>query len=147
MPEWLTVGISYNQVNVQTYLYFAGNCTCAIELYKSALGAEVQFVARFADAPEALQVPGKEHLIFHATLIIGNTHLNMSDDPKIDESTFGGFALLVHLDTPEAVELAVERLAYHGKILVPAQQTPWAHRYAIAQDPFGITWKLQFSQD
>ena len=132
-------------MNVQTYLYFAGNCRQAIELYTHALDAEVQFLASFSDAPQPLQVSGKEHLIFHATLQIGETLLNMSDDPKIEESAFGGFALLVHLDSSEAVDSALEQLAKAGNIHLPAQETPWAHRYAIAQDPFGITWKLQFS--
>ena len=132
-------------MNVQTYLYFAGSCRQAIELYKLALNAEVDFLASFAEAPEPLRVPGQDHLIFHATLRIGETLLNMSDDPKIEKTAFSGFALLVHLDSPDAVDSAFELLAQHGNILLPAQETPWAPRYAIAQDPFGITWKLQFS--
>ena len=132
-------------MNVQTYLYFAGNCHQAIELYKLAFDAELLFLARFAEAPEPLRVPGQDDLIFHATLRIGETLLNMSDDPKVEKSAFGGFALLVHLDSGEAVDSAFELLAKDGKMVLPAQPTPWAPRYAIAEDPFGVTWKLQYS--
>jgi hypothetical protein len=43
------------------------------------------------------------------------------------------------------LDSAVAILAEGGEIQVSAQPTPWADRYAIVIDRFGITWKFQFS--
>jgi PhnB protein len=37
---------------IQPYLHFEGRCEEAIEFYKSKLGAEVEMMARFKDAPD-----------------------------------------------------------------------------------------------
>lgn len=132
-------------MNVQTYLYFNGRCQDAIELYREALGAEVLYLCRFGEAPEPLRLPGHEDRIFHATLRIGDTLLNLSDDMAMSRGPMGGFSLLVHMDAPERVDMVSRRLAVSGHLDLPAQPVPWATQYAIATDPFGVTWKLQFS--
>lgn len=132
-------------VNVQTYLFFDRCCQQAIELYKEAMQAEVLHLSRFADAPEALRASDREDLVFHSTLRIGDTLLNVSDDPLRERGAFGGFAFLVHLDSPLALDAAVEALAKGGNIDLQAQKVFWAERYAIVTDRFGVTWKLQFS--
>ncbi|MDR3692178.1 MAG: hypothetical protein P4L46_22545 [Fimbriimonas sp.] len=133
-------------MNVQTYLYFPGTCLHAIDDYVRAFGAEVLYLARFTEAPEPLRLPGGENLVFHATLRIGETLLNLSDDPSRGQAPFGGFALLVHLDSANAVDATATVLAEEGQILVAAQETAWAQRYCIVTDRFGLTWKLQYSQ-
>ncbi len=132
-------------MNVQTYLFFDGCCQQAIDLYKAAIGAELLHLTRFSDAPAALRAPKRDHLVFHATLRIGDTLLNLSDDPMQDKGAFGGFVLLLHLDSPDAVDSAAELLGRGGQIDMAAQEVFWAKRYAIVTDPFGVTWKLQFS--
>lgn len=132
-------------MNVQTYLYFAGSCSQALEVYQRALGAKVLYLAHFSDAPEALRLPGRETLVFHATLQIGETLINLSDDPNFDKGSFGGFALLVHLDSSAAVDAAASVLAEGGAIQLDPTEVPWAYRYGIVTDRFGVTWKLQHS--
>lgn len=132
-------------MDVCTYLFFDGNCQEAIECYRSALGAEVQHLSTFADAPEFLRPPNRNHLIFHATLKIGSTIINLSDDPSPARSDFGGFALLVHLDSNDDVDRVFEALAREGKISLVPDSTMWANRYAIVTDKFGVLWKLQHS--
>ena len=39
--------------SVQPYLFFNGRCEEALEFYRSALGAEVEMLSRFKDAPES----------------------------------------------------------------------------------------------
>jgi len=132
-------------VDVCTYLFFDGNCQEAIDLYVNALGAEVQHLSRFSQAPEFLRPPNGDHMVFHATLGIGSTTLNLSDDPTKERGDFGGFALLVHLDREEDVDQAAKTLAQGGTVNLPPGKTMWANRYAIVTDRFGIVWKLQFS--
>jgi len=131
-------------VNVQTYLFFDGCCREAIELYQRAMGAEVLHVMLFSDAPPELRAPERDELVFHSTIRLGETLLNMSDDPIKAKGAFGGFALLLHLDSVAAVDAAVEKLSVGGCVDMAAEATFWAKRYGIVTDRFGVTWKLQF---
>jgi len=133
-------------VNVQTYLFFDGCCQQAIALYTQVMQAELLHVTHFSEAPTALKAPGPDHMVFHSTLKIGDTLLNLCDDPTMERGTFGGFVLLAHLDSGDAVDTAAKLLAIDGRLDLPSQQVPWANRYAIATDRFGVTWKLQFSE-
>jgi len=135
----------YGGVDVCTYLFFEGDCQDAIELYVRVLGAELQHLSRFNEAPEFLRPPDGEHLIFHATLKIGSTIINLSDDPAKERRSFGGFALLIHLDTEEDVDRLSQGLTQGGRLRVAPVKTMWARRYAVVSDRFGVVWKLQCS--
>jgi len=46
---------------VQPYLFFGGRCEEALEFYRSAVGAEVEMLSRFKDAPQpGMAQPGME---------------------------------------------------------------------------------------
>ena len=115
----------------------------AIGIYKQAFEAEVVYLTRFADAPGRLRTPGSEDLIFHATVKFGGTLLNMADDPLEEKISFGGFTLLVHVDSEIAFDRACRVLGDAGTFIWGPTETPWAHRYAVVKDEFGVTWKLQ----
>lgn len=134
-------------MNVQTYLFFDGCCEQAIELYKHALHADVTNLVRFSDAPDFLRSTDRDLLVYHSTVRIGETNLNMSDDPTNEHGSYGGFALLVHLDSSAAVDTATDILATGGSVRFSPQKTFWALRYSIVTDPFGVTWKLQASDE
>ena len=40
-----------SNMSVQPYLFFGGRCEEALEFYRSAVGAEVEMLSRFQDAP------------------------------------------------------------------------------------------------
>ncbi len=40
------------KLNIEPYLFFGGRCEEALEFYKSALGAEVEYLMRFKESPE-----------------------------------------------------------------------------------------------
>jgi PhnB protein len=130
-------------VDVQTYLFFGGDCGEALELYQLALGMEVLYKATYAEAPAELRPPGWSDQVFHATVRIGDSKLNLSDTNEQNRLGFAGFALLVHMDSGEQVTAALTSLALGGRVEMPVQQTPWAKHYGIVVDRFGLTWKLQ----
>ncbi|MBO0758908.1 MAG: VOC family protein, partial [Bradyrhizobiaceae bacterium] len=79
---------------VQNYLTFDGRCEEAIEFYKRALGAEVQTLIRFKDAPQNQQhmiSPGSENKVMHACFRIGDTSVMASDGRNRGEPNFQGF--------------------------------------------------------
>lgn len=45
-------GMTNSNISVQPYLFFNGRCEEALEFYRSAVGAEVEMLSRFKDAPE-----------------------------------------------------------------------------------------------
>jgi PhnB protein len=132
-------------VDVCTYLFFDGDCQEAIDLYVRVLGAELLHLSRFDEAPEFLRPPNGGHLVFHATLKIGSTILNLNDDPTKERGDFGGFALLIHLDREEDVDRLSQGLTQEGRVDLAPVKTMWARRYAVVKDRFGVVWKLQCS--
>src|SRR5436309_9492714 len=83
-----------SNTSVQPYLFFNGRCEEALEFYRSALGAEVEMLSRFKDAPEpGMAQPGMEDKVMHASLRIGETILMASDGSCEGEGRFEGFSL------------------------------------------------------
>src|SRR5215813_10585369 len=82
-----------NKSSVQPYLYFDGRCEEAIEFYKSALGAEVDKLTRFKEAPGSMAPAGSGDKVMHAAFQIGNTTVLASDGSCQGNPTFQGFGL------------------------------------------------------
>src|SRR6266705_2852354 len=84
--------MSNSNTSVQPYLFFNGRCEEALEFYRSVLGAEVEMLSRFKDAPEpGMAQPGMENKVMHASFRIGETLLMASDGGKVTmplEKTF-----------------------------------------------------------
>src|SRR5438067_13701581 len=69
-----------SNTSVQPYLFFNGRCEEALEFYRSALGAAVEMLSRFKDAPEpGMEQPGMENKGMHTSLRAGETLLNASE--------------------------------------------------------------------
>lgn len=60
-------------MQVQSYLTFNGRTEEAIAFYKKALGAEVEMIMRFKDAPEGQCPPELADKIMHSSFRIGDT--------------------------------------------------------------------------
>ena len=130
-------------MNAQTYLFFNGRGEEALKFYADALGAEVQFVMRYKEGPPKLIPLGGEEKIFHATMRIGSSLINLSDDMKREHGAFDGFAMLLHADSDGEAALFLARLTEGGKVQMPMMTVPWASSYGIVKDKFGMMWKVQ----
>src|SRR5436305_6470656 len=65
---------------VQPYLFFGGCCEEALQFYRSAVGAEVEMLSRFKDAPQpGMAQPGMVDNVMHASFRVGETSLMASD--------------------------------------------------------------------
>ena len=54
-------------MQVQPYLFFDGRCEEAIEFYKKTLGAKVDMMMRFKEAPDQSMIaPGSDDKMMHA---------------------------------------------------------------------------------
>ena len=101
------------------YLFFGGNCRDAFARYQEIFGGE-PFVMTMADAPptEHPVPPGKEHLVMHAALKIGDSQLMLNDEmPEYGVlsplSTGGNSPVTIHIYT-ENVDEAIKSFAPTG---------------------------------
>ena len=82
---------------IEAYLFFNGSCEQALEFYRKALGAEVQFMMRYKESPEPPQPgmvpPGFENKIMHSSFRVGQTTVMASDGCSAEKASFQGFFL------------------------------------------------------
>ena len=133
-----------SNVFVQPYLFFGGRCEEAIEFYRKALGAEIERLVRFKDAPEPQHETPEcfQDKIMHAGLRIGDTLLMASDGRCEGPATFEGFSLSITvLDEAEA-ERVFAALSDGGLVTMPLEKTFWAPKFGMLQDKFGVGWMV-----
>ncbi len=130
-------------MQVQTYLYFDGRCEEALEFYRSVLGAKVDMLMRFKDAPDpAMIAPGTEDKIMHANFHVGDTTLMASDGRCLGKASFQGFALTLSLPTEAEAERLFGVLGDGGQVQMPLTKTFFAPRFGMVADRFGVSWMV-----
>ena len=130
-------------MDVHPYLFLDGRCEEAIEFYRAALGAEIELLMRYRDAPDpAMCPPGAEDRVMHATLKIGAATLMASDGHCGGDPEFKGFALsLPAADEGEARRL-FDALSDGGQIQMPLEKTFWSPAFGMVADRFGVAWMV-----
>ncbi len=67
---------------LHAYLSFNGNCADAMHFYEQALGAKLQTLIRYRDAPPDMPAPpGHEDKVMHALLVHPGFQLMAGDAP------------------------------------------------------------------
>ena len=132
-------------MNVQPYLSFEGRAQEAIDFYKSALGAKVDVIMHFKDAPPEVQSqmsPGSKDKIMHAAFHIGDTQVMATDGECSGKSSFSGIKLTLNATSNGEAEKLFNALAQGGKVNMPMSETFCAHRFGIVADKFGVGWMV-----
>jgi uncharacterized glyoxalase superfamily protein PhnB len=137
--------ITAGGMSVGSYLFFSGRCEQALEFYKHAAGANVDFMMRFNESPD--QVPdgmlqaGFENKIMHASFRIGETTI-MASDGCDDKATFSGFRLVLKTSTEADAHRLFNGLATGGKVDMPLCKTFWSPCYGMLTDKFDVGWMV-----
>ena len=140
--------MSQTNVNrvIQPYLFFNGHCEQALEFYRKALGAEVQFMMRYKESPEppkpGMVPPGFENKIMHCSFRIGQTTLMASDGCSAEKAHFQGFFLSLSVPSEAEADRAFAALADGGQVRMPLAKTFWSPRFGMVVDRFGIGWMI-----
>lgn len=134
------------------YLFFNGRAEEAIDFYKKALGAEVEMMMRFKEAPPppagASQEgcgfpPGNEEKIMHACVNINGTNVMASDGRCSGEpEKFEGFSLSVTARDEAEADRMFADLSEGGEVRMPMDKTFFAKRFGMVQDKFGVGWMI-----
>lgn len=130
---------------VQPYLFYNGRCEEALEFYKSALGAQVDFLMRYKESPEPPppgRVPaGWDNKIMHTTFRVGGNAI-MASDGCATTPKFEGFSLALTFPTPAEAEKAFNALSAGGKVEMPLTKTFWSPLFGMLEDKFGMGWMI-----
>ena len=123
------------------YLSFNGAAGKAIKLYETALGAEVEYVMKWNEAPGTQVTPETKDLVMHARLRIGDGILMVSDSQP-NQPVRAGTNAHVALDFDDPTDMArkFEALSAGGKITMPLADTFWGARFGMLTDAYGVPW-------
>jgi PhnB protein len=136
-------------MQVQPYLFFDGRCEEALEFYKKTLGAKVEMMMRFKEAPPQpnsgsgdCKPPADLNKIMHASFRIGDTEVMASDGNCAGQPKFDGIALALSTKTVGEAEKAFNALSDGGKVQMPMTKTFFSERFGMVADRFGVGWMI-----
>jgi PhnB protein len=130
-------------MHLQPYLNFDGRCDEALEFYKNALGAKVDMLMRFKDAPDKSMIsPGSENKVMHSRFKVGDTVVLASDGRNTGKPNFHGIALSISADTEADAEKIFNGLAAGGQVQMPLGKTFFSAKFGMLQDKFGVGWMV-----
>ena len=133
-------------MTIQPYLTFGGRCQEAVDFYREALGAEVQMLMRFKEAPDQ-PPPGMVpdnwgDKIMHVSLKIGDAVLMASDGCASSEKNFQGFSLSLTAANEAEADRKFAVLSTSGQVTMPLGKTFVAKRFGMLVDRFGVSWMV-----
>jgi PhnB protein len=124
------------------YLFFGGNCREAFTRYQAIFGGELTLMS-MKDVPGGEPPPGKEDMIIHAALTIGDDLLMASDDPMSD--SFGPVqGMMVSYDATDVAdaERVFAALSEGGTVTEGLQPTFFSVAFGMCTDRFGTPWMV-----
>ena len=132
-----------NVMQVQPYLFFDGRCEEALEFYKKAIGAKVDTLMRFNDAPDkSMLSPGSENKIMHAQMQVGDAKVLVSDGRCLGKPNFQGFALTISAKDEAEADKVFAALGEGGQVTMPMAKTFFSPRFGMLADKFGVGWMV-----
>ncbi len=130
-------------MKVEPYLFFNGRCEEAIAFYRKTVGAEVQALMRFKDSPDpAMNPPGQEEKVMHASFKIGQTQIMASDGRCGGKTDFEGFALSISVSDAEEAQRFFKALSEGGQVQMPLTKTFFSPAFGMVADKFGVGWMV-----
>jgi len=131
---------------IQPYLFFAGRCQEALDLYRDAVGAEVLMLMRYRESPEPVPpgrtAPGWDDKVMHASVRIGDSVVMASDGCSPEDPSFAGFSLSLTVADAATADRTFARLAEGGSVQMPLTETFWSPRFGMVTDRFGVQWMI-----
>ena len=130
-------------MNVQPYISFEGRAKEALDFYKSAIGATVDVIMYFKEAPPELKMsPESMDKVMHAAFRVGDTQLFASDGQCTGKAVFSGVTLTINATSNEEAEKLFGALGKGGQVTMPMSPTFFAHRFGMVADKFGVNWMV-----
>lgn len=133
-------------MKIEPYLFFDGNAEEALAFYERALGAMVEAKMRYADCPDPVppehMPPGGPQKLLHASLLVGDARIMMSDGVPLERGGFRGFSLSLQYPTEAEARRVFDALAGGGRILMPIGPTFFSPCYGMLLDRYAVQWMV-----
>ena len=131
-------------MQLEPYLFFEGRCDEALEFYRRTLGAKVEGLMRYKDAPKEMPCPAsmKPENVMHARVRIGDAYLMASDGRCEGTPRFEGFSLSLTVEDDAGAKRAFDGLSQGGNVVMPLGRTFYATSFGMVADKFGVTWMV-----
>jgi PhnB protein len=130
-------------MQVQPYLNFDGRCAEALDFYQKAIGAKVQMLMRFKEAPDKSMItPGNEEKVMHAALQVGDSTVLMSDGRCMGKAAFNGIALTLSANSEAEADRLFGSLVEGGQVTMPMVKTFFSPKFGMLTDKFGVGWMV-----
>jgi PhnB protein len=131
---------------IQPYLYFDGRCEEALGFYGAKLGAKVDVLMRFNEAPTphppGMVPPGAESKIMHSSFRIGDNVIMASDGQCMGKPTFQGVSLSITVTALTEGERLFAALGEGGQVQMPLGKTFFSPGFGMLADRFGVNWMI-----
>lgn len=135
-------------MKLTTYLNFDGNTREAFEFYAGLLGGTIVAMKTFRETPGCEGMPEVDlDKIMHARLQLGDDALMATDSTSHHpyQKIRCSYVVIDTEDSKDA-ERIFAALSAGGAVEMPMQETPWAHRYGITVDRFGVPWMVNHAK-
>ena len=134
-------------MQVQSYLFFNGNCEEAVNFYKQALGARVDMLMRYKEAPEppppGMVPPNWDDKVMHTSFWVGESMVMASDGCESGGGPpFKGFSLSITAKDEAEAKKVFNALSAGGKVTMPLDKTFWSPCFGMLTDRWGIGWMV-----
>jgi len=134
-------------MQVQSYLFFNGNCEEAVNFYKQALGARVDMLMRYKESPEppppGMVPPNWGDKVMHTSFWIGDSMVMASDGCESDGApAFKGFSLSITAKDEAEAKKVFNALSAGGKVTMPLDRTFWSPCFGMLKDKFDVNWMV-----
>jgi PhnB protein len=127
-------------MRLDIYVNYRGNCEQAFHFYEQQLGGRISGIVRHGEQPNP-NIPAEwTGKVLHARIEIGGTVVMGADIPQA-EPTRSAYLTLT-LDSEADAERVYAVLAEGGEIFMKMEKTPFANRFAMLRDRFGVSWML-----
>ncbi|MGH8251981.1 MAG: VOC family protein [Steroidobacteraceae bacterium] len=129
---------------IDSYLFFDGNCAEAMRFYEKTLGGKLEMMMKFAESPEPEHVPpGSADRVMHACVVLDGRMLMASDSmPGEPYKGMNGFSLSLAYPTVAEARKVFDALAMDGKVVMPLEKTFWVESFGMLTDRFGTPWMV-----
>jgi PhnB protein len=132
---------------VQPYLSFEGRCDEAVKFYQAAVGAEVQMLMRFKEAPDqSMMSPESADKVMHVSMRIGDSVVMASDGRCSGTTGFNGISLSLSVADDAQAERLFAGLSDGGQVTMPLAKTFFASKFGMLTDRFGVSWMVMGGQ-
>jgi len=135
-------------MQVNPYIFFNGNCEAALNYYQKVLGARIEAIIRYENAPPDMPTPPEwKQKVMHAKITIDGEVLMASDAPPGHFNPPQGFAVSLQVENPGDAAVRFRQLSDSGTVTMPFGKTFFSNGFGMCIDKFGTPWMVNSPLD